>query len=112
MVHAFHQIDAGSERGKRLRHLDTHRPTAQDDDALRDLAQAGGLTVCPDSINLIKPRDRGNHRLGASGDHDVSRRVAVAGDLHCAAVDDPRDAPDQIDSVVSQPPRLGRVVVA
>ena len=61
-----------------LRHLDTDRPAAEDEQPPRDGLHGGHLAVGPDALELAQARDRRHDRIRAVRQHHVVGGVAHA----------------------------------
>jgi len=86
-----------------LRHLDSDRPGAEDEQSARDGFHAGDFAVRPDSIQLMKTRDRRNDRIGAGSEDDVLRRIAGAVHFHDTLARETSMASLEIDAVLGEP---------
>ncbi len=94
-----------------LSHLDTDRPTADDQQAARDGLHAGHLAVGPDTVQLAQARDRRHDRIRAGRQHHMRRRVTPAVDLDHAGPAQAPGAADQVDALARQPGLLPGVGV-
>ena len=92
-----------------LGQLAADRPGAEDDEALRDLADARRLAVRPvvDAVQALDRRDR-RHRAGR--DHEPLVAELAAGGLDEARLADDRLAAHELDVAVGEPLLLRRVV--
>jgi hypothetical protein len=111
VVHSLHERDGGAEATHRLCHLGADRSGAEDEQPPRGGFQAGDLTVGPDAVELAQAGDGWDDRFGAGGEDDVRGRQPLVADGDGARPGDTAAAPVEVDPVVGEPLRLGRVVV-
>ncbi len=108
---ALDERDLAAEAAHGLRHLHTHGAAAEDEQPARDGLHARDLAVGPDPVELAKPRDRRDDRVGAACDDDVLGRMAHAVDLDDAGSGEPAGAAQEVDARSRQPALLPGVGV-
>jgi hypothetical protein len=81
MPGALHEGDLAIETAHGLRHLDAHRPAAEDQQAARNSLHPDDLAVGPHAVQLTQARDWRHDRIRANRHDDVLRGVPDAPDV-------------------------------
>jgi hypothetical protein len=99
-----------AERRVRLRHLDAHHASPEDDQPVRDPRCGRHLAIGP-GLDVGQPGNRRDRRATADRDHDsLPRLVELVADAHATLAVQPAVAADQIDAAVVEPRHLLGVV--
>ena len=97
------QRDLAAEAADGLRHLDPHRPAAQDEQPARYRLHAGRLAVGPDAVELAQPRIGGMNGSAPLASTTLSALWRSPSTSTTPDAGQPAGAAEQVDPVARQP---------